>query len=408
MAVQEFSNRAARLLGDVPVIDVDTHFTEPPNLWTSRASARFKDQVPRVVDNVTGNAKWMMGDIELGDARAAGVISRDGSKSMGTQFIDWDFSKVHEGAYLVKPRLELMDKMGIFAQIVYPNLVGFAGHKFDLVKDPELRYECIRIYNDAMAEFQAESGGRLFPMAVLPWWDIERSVKEIARTHALGLRGVNTNTDPHLHGLPDLSDAKWNPMWEAASSLNMPVNFHIGASATSVSWFGDAPWPSFSDAVKLALGSAVLYLSNVRVLGNLIYSGIFERFPKLKMVSVESGIGWIPFFLEALDHQESETSSGQLDHLSMKPSDYFRRQIYGTFWFERRNIANNIRVVGVDNCMFETDFPHPTCLYPDPLESAWEGLIGFSDGDRRKVLSSNAAKLYSISVPDRFTGKRPN
>ena len=361
------STQTSEIVGNISVIDVDTHFTEPPDLWTSRAPAAWRDRVPHVVD-VNGTPTWILDGIAMSDARAAGVVKADGTKSMGTQFIEWNFEDSHPAAYKVGPRLQLMDEQGIWAQIVYPNIVAFAGHKFDQVKDHALRNLCVTIYNDAMAEFQAESGGRLLPMATLPWWDLDATVREVERIHALGMKGVNTNTDPHNQGLPDLAERHWDPLWEICSDLNLPVNFHIGASASSVSWFGDAPWPSFGPEAKISIGSAVLYLSNARVLSNLLFSGILERFPTLRFASVESGVGWIPFVLEALDYQMEET--GGVDYLSMKPSEYFRRQVYACFWFENNSLSEAIRRVGIDNCMFETDFPHPTCLYPTPRLSS--------------------------------------
>ena len=117
------------------------------------------------------------------------------------------------------------------------------------------------------------------------------------------------------------------------------------------------------------------------------------------MVSVESGIGWVPFVLEALDYQVQETAPSVMDRLSMKPSEYFRRQIYACFWFESHALVSMIENVGVDNCMFETDFPHPTCLYPDPLATVTESLAGVDRDFRYKVLSGNATRVYSLPVP---------
>src|SRR5207244_365647 len=108
--------------------------------------------------------------------------------------------------------------------------------------------------------------------------------------------------------------------------------------------------------------------------------------------------GWIPFFLEALDHQLLETAPGTLDYLSMMPSEYFRRQIYSCFWFEHRELAHVIDALGVDNVMFETDFPHPTCLYPNSLEQVVDVLAPFSADARRKLMSENAARVYNIDL----------
>jgi predicted TIM-barrel fold metal-dependent hydrolase len=188
-------------------------------------------------------------------------------------------------------------------------------------------------------------------------------------------------------------------LWEVCADLGLPVHFHIGASQTTLAWYGSSPWPSHGDDLKLAIGSAMMYITNARVLANIIYSGMLERHPRLKVVSVESGIGWIPFVLEALDHQANETAPGAMDHLSLRPSEYFRRQIYACYWFEKMDVAHTFDVLGHDNILFETDFPHPTCLYPDSLTYAAQGLAGVAPEVQRKVLQDNAAALYRIALP---------
>ena len=155
---------------------------------------------------------------------------------------------------------------------------------------------------------------------------------------------------------------------------------------------------SLDDERKLAVGSALIYVENARSISNIIYSGVLERFPKLRVVSVESGIGWIPFILEALDYQLTESAPHAVDLLSMKPSDYFRRQVYGCFWFERLAPVKLIEEIGVNNVLFETDFPHPTCLHPGGVERAAELFADTSDHIRRRVFQDNAAELYRIPV----------
>ena len=380
------------------VIDVDTHITEPHDLWTSRAPEAYKDRVPKVVD-VDGVPTWSVDGIQLGRASSSSVIYKDGTRCRGAAFTRWTINDAHPGAFDVNARLEVMDGVGIGAQIIYPNTAGFGGQKFSDVTDTDVRLLCATLYNDAMAEMQEASGGRLFPMALLPWWDMDASVKEAERIAGMGLRGVNTTSDPQQVGLPDLGEKDWDPLWEACADLKLPVNFHIGASQTSMSWFGSSPWPSLGEDQRLAIGSAMMYLTNARVLANLIYSGVLERHPTLKFVSVESGIGWIPFILEALDHQLNETAPGSLDYLTMAPSDYFQRQMYACFWFEKKDIAHTLELLNPDNVLFETDYPHPTCLYPDSLELAAPGLASLSSDVRRKVLQDNAADLYRIPVP---------
>jgi predicted TIM-barrel fold metal-dependent hydrolase len=124
---------------------------------------------------------------------------------------------------------------------------------------------------------------------------------------------------------------------------------------------------------------------------------MLERFPALKIVSVESGAGWVPFILEALDYEMAENAPKlRSETLSMSPSEYFKRQIYATMWFERTDLPSLVKAVGEDNILFETDFPHPTCLYPDPLTSANENMRELTDTARAKILGGNAKKLYHL------------
>ena len=381
--------------GDLTIIDVDTHLTEPRDLWSARAPVDYAERVPRVVDH-QGTPTWVLDGAVLGRAGGGSVVKRDGTKWLGSDFIGKGVEDTHPAATHVGPRLKVMDELGIDAQIVYPNLVGFGGNRLADVVDPTVRLLCASLWNDAMAEMQEESGQRLFPMALVPWWDRDTAVEEISRAYALGLRGVNMSADPQRLGVPDLGEPYWDPMWEACGALHMPVNFHVGASETAMSWFGDSPWPSLGRDQKLALGSAMIYLSNAKVLGNLIFSGVLERHPTVKFVSVESGIGWIPFFLESLDYQLEETAQSSREFLTMKPSEYFRRQMYGCFWFEGNALGATIEAVGVDNCMFETDFPHPTCLYPDSLERVGEALGTMDDSVIARVMGKNAQRVYSL------------
>ncbi|HEX4193794.1 MAG TPA: amidohydrolase family protein, partial [Stellaceae bacterium] len=155
-------------------------------------------------------------------------------------------------------------------------------------------------------------------------------------------------------------------------------------------------WPSLSVNHRSGLAGSMMFIDNGRVIGNIIYSGLLDRFPGLKFVSVESGIGWIPFIMESLDYQfKSLITESNLLH---KPSEYFRRNFYGCFWFERRDLSHIIEQVGVDNCMFETDFPHIVCLHPKPLDYMEEGLAKLDSVSREKVMSKNAARVYNIPV----------
>jgi predicted TIM-barrel fold metal-dependent hydrolase len=293
-----------------------------------------------------------------------------------------------------------MDELGVAAQIVYPNILGFGGQNAAKV-DPELRLACVKIYNDAMAEFQENSGGRIFPMALLPWWDPRLAAAEAERIHSMGLRGININSDPHTHKgldgqqLPNLGNPHWDPMWEVCTGLDMSVNFHIGASDQSMDWLGSQYWPGLEFELAMGIGGAMMFINNGRVMANIIFSGLLDRYEKLRFVSVESGLGWIPFILEALDMQYVETGA-RTQKLQRMPSEYFASNFLACFWFERKNLSNTIKQLGVENVMFETDFPHPICLYPiDDVDGAMTDL---TEAEKDLVMYGNAARVYKLDV----------
>jgi predicted TIM-barrel fold metal-dependent hydrolase len=312
--------------------------------------------------------------------------------------VEWNIDRAHVAAYDTKVRLELLDESGIWAQVLFPNGVGLAGQNVHGLEDPVLRQLCIEIYNDSRAEIQAESGNRFLPMPVLPAWDVDACVREAERVAGMGMRGVNMTSDPQDLGSPDLASRAWDPLWDVCESLELPVHFHIGASLTAMNFYGEYFWESQDEYIKPAIGGTMLFINNARVLVNTILCGMLDRHPRLKLVSVESGIGWMPFILETLDYEVRENAPEQYDRLTRTPIEYFRDHWYGTFWFERNqgDLQNLFDKVGEDNVLFETDFPHPTSLYPQPLDVASEQLASLKPQTRRKLLGENATKLYRL------------
>lgn len=384
---------ARDMLQGIKVIDVDTHFSEPHDLWTSRAPASLKGLMPRVVE-IEGKRQWIIGEDKfLADAFASSSVLLGGVKARGVQFFGKDIGEVDVAAHEVHARVEMMDRQGIHAQIVYPNILGFGGQR-GMETDAALRLASVQIFNDAMIDLQNDSGQRIFPMALLPWWDIDESVKETRRCMKAGLKGININSDPHIHGVPSLGEDHWTPLWDLCQGEGLPVNFHIGASDISTSWYFNASWPEMAMEQKVALGGFMLFATNMRVIASILASRFLERYPELKVVSVESGAGWIPFMLEGLEYMSREAG---LEY-AVPPAEIFRRQIYACTFFERRNFIDTLRQVGADNIMFETDYPHPACLYPDGLEYMADAIAEMTQEERFKVFSGNAARVYGIDV----------
>jgi predicted TIM-barrel fold metal-dependent hydrolase len=392
------SRTAAReYLAGTKVVDADTHISEWPDLWTARATPSYKDRVPQV-RKVDGKNVWTIDDHVISGDSGFAAIKRDGSKAPGLDFFDLKLTDVHPGAYQLDARIDYMNQEGIAAQIGYTNLLGFGGPKAMKV-DPELRLVSIQIQNDAMAEMQANSKNRVYPMAMVPWWDIKLAVKEVERCAGMGLRGINTHGNPEAHGLPDLGEDHWTPLWDLCEDRKLPVNFHIGFSQgqdkeNAEGWSGPGVWASHKGYEKYAASGAMLFSGNMQLVVNLLLSDVFKRHPTIKFVSVESGVGWVPFMLEMLQYQIRENKPD----LDEPVSDLFRRHVYTCGWAERDGFVDYVRRVGADNLLFETDFPHPTCLYPEPLGYLAPTMEQLTPDERRKVFGGNAATLYNLDL----------
>jgi predicted TIM-barrel fold metal-dependent hydrolase len=389
-------------LDGLPIIDVDTHYSEPPDLWTSRAPRKLAERAPRVVRTAAGVDQWVVDGKHVFGPLGFCVIRKDASKEYGRLCLD-TYEELHPGASEPKARLEMMDAHGLSVQILYPNILGFAGNAIMRLEDPELRAFCVTAYNDAVAELQQQGEGRLYPQFLLPFWDIDRSVRELVRcSEQLGLKGFVLSDAPETWGLPTLSEPYWDRLWAAAQERGLPVNFHIGGGgAGGVAIWGGAgpaggsPGSDLTSGAKIATASVQAFMSNMRCVTNLIFSGLLDRFPRLNFVSVESGVGWLPFHLELCEYQYDESG---VRGLELRPLEYFRRQIYASYWFES-DARYAIERLGEDNIMFETDFPHPTCLYPGVQEQVRRTLGGLEPRVQRKVLFETAQRVYGIELP---------
>jgi predicted TIM-barrel fold metal-dependent hydrolase len=378
----------------IPVIDVDSHLTEPADLWTSRVPTRYVDQVPQMTASADGRDIWVL------DGRQISVVGMTAPAGWSKPFPAGPrtLAECPPASYDAKARLEYLNEVGIWAQVLYPNVAGFGSQKFLSMDDNELKLLCVRAYNDFLREWAAADHRRLITIMAMPFWDIDASVTEIARGVAAGHQGILFTGEPQRFGLPFLGDPYWDPFWAAAQDAGLPIHFHIGSGDMSTSFQPDRI-AATSTAAAYAYTSTELFLKNGLQVADLITSGVLVRFPELKFVSVESGIGWIPFVLEAADHSYLEARPGRRSEWEMLPSEYFRRQVYACYWFETVAPTKLLGEIPVDNILFETDFPHPTCLFGNVAERIAVSLANASASDREKILWGNAAALYGIEKP---------
>ena len=351
----------------IKVIDVDTHVIEPYDLWTSRVDTdRWGDKVPHVVWSEDRHEEvWVSGATVLSAAAGPAQAGYDKAPpNHPPRLVDAD-----PRTWRTEDRLAAMDEFGIHAQILYPNVAGFGAGRFADPNDGELNLVLIKAYNDYLVDLASAAPGRLIPVMGLPFWDLELSIAEMHRCRDLGHRGVIFTQQPEFFGQPRLSSPHWDRLWAAAQDLDLSVNFHIGSGDMAGMSLLD---PSAGVAANYASFPVTFFLGNARTIATLIGGGVCHRFPRLRFVSVESGVGWLPFMLEALDWMWAECRvRDEHPEYDLLPSEYFRRQIYGCFWFEHgASLSAAIETIGADNLLYETDFPHPTSMSPGPASTA--------------------------------------
>jgi len=377
------------------IIDADTHITEPADVWTSRVPTRYVETMPTLRRGDDGVDVWMLGGRAI---YRAGVTAPAGWPAWPPDF-PATIEDCHPAAYDSSARVKYMDENGIWACALYPNIAGFGSQQFLAIEDPLAKLCAVRAYNDFLVDWTSTTPERFISILSLPFWDLDASVAEVERGAALGFRGALFTGEPQRFGLPFLADHHWDPLWAAVRDASMPVHFHIGGGEGESTEMTDRMVVQ-GHAGATAHAAVNLFMKNGIQCADLILSGVLERFPDVKFVSVESGVGWIPFMLEAADYSYlGAFRKGRARTEELLPSELFRRQVYCTYWFEQAAPKYLMDALPLDNVMFETDFPHTACLYGNIEETIERGLGGVSGDVRRKILWENAATLYRVAPP---------
>ncbi|HVB16276.1 MAG TPA: amidohydrolase family protein [Stellaceae bacterium] len=372
------------------VISADCHVDLiwlPPDLFTGNASAAFKDRMPYVTEGPRGR-EWVTKsgasfglDAGMGSAGrqyVPGVIHRS-DRMASTGLYDDEQKKVRR---LTDPDLRLkdQDRDGIQAEVLY-GILGATGR----LNDDEAGGEMLRIYNDWLAGFCSKQPDRYAGLACIPNHDRDAAVHEIERVATRGaVRGLEV---ARKFDMTPLWDPWWNPVWDAAAASGLPVHFHtIGGARRDFS--------KLSGKTLLAARAASItqfQMHMADVLMSIIFAGVLEHRPHLKIVIGEAGTGWIPYILDRMD-AEWEDQFKELD-LKMKPSEYWYRQCYATYQSDPVGVKL-LDELGTDNIMWGSDFPHPDGIYPDSQEYIEKELGHLPADIKKKIVCDNAAKLY--------------
>jgi predicted TIM-barrel fold metal-dependent hydrolase len=378
------------------ILDSDTHCIEKPDTWTSRLPKKWGDQVMHMVyDKDRELDIWKVGDNQVAFGWPNAYYMADCPTEQARRYPPTQ-AQVHPACYDAKARVEVMDRWGVESMVLFPNSTGFSLEPFMTHPDADIANAHITAYNDFLIEEWVDvAPGRFLPMAAVAYWDIPAAVKEIERIATMGFGGITTTGAPQLHGQPYLREDYWDPMWSAAQAAGLPVAFHVGNGDNSTHLPEALVSMESSDIMETRVSTSI-YLDNARQTVDLLLSGILVKFPDLKFIISESGVGWVPFILENCDHRFKKQRVQEFGGLL--PSDLFKRQISVNFFFEQLT-PWHIDRIGAESILFQTDLPHPTGFYwtgsDDFVNDALEPAVGLLDEEsRRKVLWENGERLF--------------
>jgi predicted TIM-barrel fold metal-dependent hydrolase len=385
------------------LVSVDDHAIEPPNVWLDRLPSKYKDRAPQMVDTEAGLV-WDYDGVRVptsGLSVTAGKSKEEFSPDPVT------FDQMRPGVYDPIARVADMDRAGILASLCFPSFPRFCGQVFWEAQDKELALLCVKAYNDWMIEEWCGSApGRLIPLTIIPLWDPILAAKEIERCAELGSTAIAFSENPEPLGLPTIHDPAryWDPVMAACEATETIVCMHVGSSSTMPQISSDAPM-----LANLTFGA-------VRAAGTMlawIFSDYFERMPNLKIALSEGNIGWMPYFLEraeqVIDKQRHWALTTTLDMLGgnqgtnntadlfkLDVRQVFRDHIFGCF-IEETSGLQNLAILGEDNIMVETDYPHSDTTWPDCIGVAKKLVEGLPERTQYKILRGTAEKLFRFT-----------
>lgn len=342
-------------------------------------------------------------------------ITTKTSKSFLVEDINIEWRKGHEtdltGAWDPEIRNQVLDADGVAVEVLFPDGVtemnappfgaGFSMSPEGITAD--LQWAGSMAHNRWMSEFVASAPERRIGLACIPvLWDIDRAVEGIRWAHEQGLKGIIL--PPQWGHFDAYHHVRYDPVWEVCQDLKMPIHFHSGPAPIN-DYFGPIPAPEGHEIQPGAMGIYITEVAQflVRPLTFMLWGGVFERFPRLKVAIVEGATIWVAEYLELLEQRYSETHFSQKlgdyrSHLSMSPADYFRRNVkIGASCMPRRE-ADMRHKIGVDVIMWGTDYPHPEGTWPFTSEQMHGTFAELPEDEVAKMLGGNAAEFYDIDT----------
>ena len=378
------------------VIDADGHILEPGSMWTDYIGPKYRDRAPRIETLPEGREVWAGegSSVQKGDALALsglGGRSRWVDATKPENRLKMNYSNAHPGSFDPHERLKVHGEEGIDVAILYPTW-GLA-----VTKDPDYAAALHRAYNTWLADFCSVAPGRLIGVGGVPFQDVDLAIAEMRRcARDLGFPAVFLRPNQYVPGR-QFYDSHFDRFWAKAQDLDCAIGLHPLRSDTAL--------PGASVGFGLADPSdgrmrPARWLSHtidsMVALADFVASGIFDRFPRLRTVTLESGGGWLPSVLEKLDQYFEIVGQWQWPEAKTRPSELFKQNCYISVDPDDEFVEFTAQAVGMDRVVWASDFPHPDACFPGAVAEIRKNVASLPKAAQGQILGENAANLYRL------------
>ena len=363
------------------MVSSDTHVSEPADLWKTRIEKRYRDRLPGT------------------------ILGADGAKFQKTEgfrpirlrnlsFEGEDRERLSAG-HTPEQRLADHARDGIDIEVMFPN----RGLTIWATPDAEFSQAMCRVYNDWAWETYGPYSDRMLPMACLAAADIDGAIAEIQRSAKRGFRGLALPCKPvwgpHDHEHLNYNLPEFDPLWAAAQDADLPVTFHVST--------GRDPRSSRGHGGAIVNYTVHSLAPTMEPVANLCGSGVLDRFPRLRFATIEAGIGWVAWTLAAMDEAYKKHHMFVRPKLELLPSEYFKRQGFASFQEDPPGLASAREFGLVGSFLWANDYPHHEGTWPHSAQAIERTMGHLSDGERAQILGLNAARLWNLEIPERYT-----
>ena len=366
-----------------PIISADSHVTEPPNTYVDYIDPAFRDRAPYMTKDETRGDLFVIPG--MAKPIPMGLIAAAGKDASELTVFGADFEQLHRGGWDPEARLADQDRDGVAAEIIYPSVgMMICNHP-----DFDYKHACFDAYNRWLSTYCGAHPERLLGVGQTALRSVEEGIEDFQHIKDAGFHGVMMPGNPAVE---DYDSPVYDPLWEAAVDLGLPLSFHILTGS--------------QDTLRTRGPKLNAFLGIIRgcqdILGTFIFGGVFERHPKLKVVCVEADAGWVPHYMYRMDHAYDRHRNWLTGtELSKPPSEYFRENVYVTFqddWvaFQVLDLCNPRRI------MWANDFPHSDSTWPWSQDVLGEHTKNLSEEQRNWILHDNVTELYQLD--SKFAG----